>query len=508
MTTSGPVPAAGRALNDVESFGGTAAEDDDIERFFVKTPTFTDIIEGKKHLVVGRKGAGKTALYLAVRNQARSEGKLSKGLTFAQYPWAAHYRYASPDVDTTERFVAPWTFLILIAAWSEICAAPPQYLNRQQSKAVGEVREFIENNYGTTTLNFKSVFPSGGLRLEALTVAPSATGVSGGSADFRRETQQLGGSLLRINEWMENKLRSVSDALADTFILFDELDLGFDASSQDHRDRTIGLLLAMRGFISGVTRSGVPIHPVVFIRSDIFNLLRFEGKNKIVNAEAIELEWHDDLRHSGASLKHLLDWRVKETLKIRHIDQAWNYAFDAQLARGTQHKFQHMTFRTFRRPRDVIQFANMALLAAQTRHRDRGVPDEDPRISNEDLKNARVPYSTYLLRELDDEIQTVDANWTQYVDVIREVGASKFSLADYRRAYDKRVKKEKINRSAEGCLEFLYLYSVIGFQKAVTGAGITQQFRYQDESVTFDIEAPWFHVHRGLKETLGITETL
>jgi len=432
---------------------------------------------------------------------------LAVGLSFAQYPWAAHYRYAAPDLDTTERFVAPWTFLMLVSAWERICARPPDYTSRHQDIAIGQVRKFIAQNYGSTDFNFKAVFPAGGLDLSELKVEPGAAGAKAGSVNLKRSGESLGASLLRINEWMEKKLEVIQPLLQETYVLFDELDLGFEADKEDHRDRTIGLLLAMRGFIARVTRKGIPIHPVVFIRSDIFDLLRFADKNKIVNAEAIELEWHDDLRHTGASLKHLLDWRIKETLAVPSVEDAWNYAFDPQVTRGTQHKFQHMTFRTFKRPRDIIQFANSALKVAQERCVASPTPGEDARISNEDIKKARTPYSTYFYRELDDEIQTVEPTWTRYIDVVREVGAAKFTLAAYSEAHEKLSAKAAINRTPEDCLEFLYQYSVIGFERAVTKAGIIQQFRYLDEAVSFDSTAPSFQTHRALKEWLGITET-
>ena len=55
-----------RSLLEVRDFGGTAAEDDDIKTFFVRTPAFDELANGKKHVVVGRKGSGKTALYLCL----------------------------------------------------------------------------------------------------------------------------------------------------------------------------------------------------------------------------------------------------------------------------------------------------------------------------------------------------------------------------------------------------------------------------------------------------------
>lgn len=50
-------------LADISYFGDVAAEQDaDVLSYFLKTPAIDEIVSGKKHLVLGRKGSGKTAL--------------------------------------------------------------------------------------------------------------------------------------------------------------------------------------------------------------------------------------------------------------------------------------------------------------------------------------------------------------------------------------------------------------------------------------------------------------
>ncbi|GGL18193.1 P-loop ATPase, Sll1717 family [Mangrovihabitans endophyticus] len=496
-----------RNLNEVESFGGTAAEDDDIERFFVETPAFSLLTSGRRHLVVGRKGSGKTALYLAVRNSAGRESSLSVGLTFKQYPWAAHLKYASTEVDSTERFVSSWLFLMLIETFSSVIKAAGPGLDRHQRRALDDVSKFLRHNYGTTDLDFRHLFPAGGLRLDKIDVKPEVLKNSLGGFTQSRTGESLGATLTRINDWLFAKLEVLNSKTPKTYVLFDELDLGFEPEKAEYLDRVTGLLLAMRYFVSRITRNGIPVHPVVFLRTDIFDLLHFGDKNKIVNAEMVELAWHDQLERTGASLKHLLDWRIKEELEVKNLDEAWGKAFDDQLTRGTQHKFQHMTFRTFLRPRDVIQFANLALSAAKSRGPREGVPNEDLRISNSDVKAARVPYSNYFRRELDDEIAAVEPAWQSYLEVLRIVGAAKFERSDYEAAFEVARRKFELKLSIEDSLSLLYQFSILGFERAVTGAGLIYQFRYIDPSVPFESDAAYFYVHRGLKETLGLTET-
>lgn len=55
-------------------------------------------------------------------------------------------------------------------------------------------------------------------------------------------------------------------------------------------------------------------------------------------------------------------------------------------------------------------------------------------------------------------------------------------------------------------MSFLYRYSIIGFERAVTGRGRFHQFKYEAPTVLFDPDADSFMVHRALQEELGITK--
>ena len=125
----------------------------------------------------------------------------------------------------------------------------------------------------------------------------------------------------------------------------------------------------------------------------------------------------------------------------------------------------------------------------------------------DDLKAARVPYSNYFRDELDDEISAVDASWQRLLDILRRVGSARFLLEEYSTAYEFVTNRSPLELTVEDSLGFLYRYSIIGFERAITGAGIIHQFKYQDEAVSFEADAASFLVHRALKETLGLTET-
>jgi len=100
----------------------------------------------------------------------------------------------------------------------------------------------------------------------------------------------------------------------------------------------------------------------------------------------------------------------------------------------------------------------------------------------------------------------VESDWKDYLEVLRRIGAMRFTGDAFRKAYAATKKRVEFTLSEEEMLAFLYRYSIVGFERAVGGAGLVEHFRYQDEAVRFNPEARGFLVHRGLKEALELRE--
>src|SRR5690242_9573701 len=53
-----------RSLADVDSFGGTDADNDDLLlRAFEDHEAYQDVLSFKRHMIIGKKGSGKTAIF-------------------------------------------------------------------------------------------------------------------------------------------------------------------------------------------------------------------------------------------------------------------------------------------------------------------------------------------------------------------------------------------------------------------------------------------------------------
>lgn len=494
-----------KRITDVKSFGAIAAEDDDIKRYFVQTPAFREITGGERQIIIGRKGAGKTALYLAVIDAASDGQYFAEGLTFRDYPWALHAKYAHEGVASYERFLDSWRFLTYMQVFKVLLTESerPSRYGKDAKSALDAVEKFIQRNWGVIAFDHKKTFPSGGFRLDGVKIAPSVLGNSAGGVEVKQQEGGLGETLVRLNEWLWNSLVTVGAAAPKTLVLFDELDAGYDPSAEDYLDRVIGLLLAIRRLSRDFKTADLPFGAIGFLRSDIFDNLHFGDKNKLIDANAITIEWNDKLEHEGTSLKELIDHRISEELRTGKHPDPWSCAFDGDVMRGTQHKFHHMAFRTFLRPRDVIKFANCALDEAKNRI---AHGDKNALITNDDVRAARDPYSKYLLNELDDEISAGYPAWNDYLEILKTIGTTRFSRVGFHDAYQRVNRRSKITLDEDQLLEFFYRYSILGFERAAGGAGLEQHFRYQGESVRLNPDAREFMVHRGLKEALELKD--
>jgi hypothetical protein len=498
-----------KMLREVKDFGAIAAEDDDLRRFFVQTPVYEELLRGERQVVVGRKGSGKTALYLALIDRTDGSSFFARGLAFSDYPWALHARYAHEAKTGHDRFLSSWRFLAFMEIFKVLLTQEKRearYSNSDAKAALAAVEKFIQANWGAIAFDYKKTFPSGGFKLTGLSFAPQVMGFALGGLNIDRDGS-LSETLERLNEWLWNALVVIGANSPTIYVLFDELDAGYTPTAEDYVDRVTGLLLAVRRMARDFRAAALPYHAIAFLRSDIYDNLHFGDKNKLTETNVTQLAWNDDLAdYFGSSLSQLIDHRIREAMDLPSGENdPWSKAFESDLMRGTQHKFNHMTFRTYLRPRDIIQFSNEAL--REYKKRVTTSPGNGASlINNLDIINARKAYSRYLLKELDDEIATVTPRWSDYLEVLRRIKATRFTRQAFEEAYAAVHQMLPPDVSVEELLQFLYRYSIIGFERAAGASGLEIHFRYLDESIRFNPDAKAFMVHRGLKEALELRD--
>lgn len=478
-----------RELYKLESFGDVAAEDDAVLEYFLSTNAVEKIEKGKAFLVLGRKGTGKTAIVRYFTE--RQGGALAKALNLRGYPWNVHAQRVDRGASDIEAYVSSWRYLIAAQLGALALSQPKSLSNPKASSLV----RFYKDNYGGIEPRLTDILRPNKLRLSKFSLKPSIMGNQLGGVDLDRESKshQLGLELNALSTSIMDTVLEVAQyaELGPLSLHFDELDQGMSTLDDSRSRMLIGLVIAAREIRRDSEKIGGKINPVIYLRSDLWEEIKFSDKNKISQGLTLHLEWED------SGLKELVEERLRAKLSQ---NARWDHIAASDLVRGSQTKWNHILARTFLRPRDVISFLNSSLNQAKTR---------DPKarnIINEDIVNSRDEYSSYLKKELDDEITPHWPYWDDALKACSAISTLTFERENFVEEYRRR-RTAKNDVTPEEALRLLYRFSVVGYEKRSGYGGSSWAFQYTSPEAGWDNAATRFKVHLGLKEYAKLRET-
>ncbi|WP_146207270.1 P-loop ATPase, Sll1717 family [Nocardioides silvaticus] len=483
------------SLDAIDNFGGIDADGDALLRAcFTNHESYVSARDMSKFLVLGRKGAGKTAIYkqLILTNEPDT---FSYGYSFDDYPWHHHDLQAEVGVPEERRYIHSWKYLILMGL-SKIL------LNYDQSQpwsvsvmdSIGALENFVVDSYGSRDPDYSQLFSpgkelrfKGGLNLKFAQIQAERVSI-----------EDLPVHIQAINRAVQDHVLAALNPNNNYYICFDQLDLGFSTVDEKYGQRLTGLLIAARDLFVAAKEAGKRFNPVIFLRDDIYQDLQFEDKNKITENYSTRLHW--EVEGPGLTLKQLMERRFTEVLG-NGTAVTWEQVFDESPETrmpGRQSKYQHICDRTLLRPRDMIKFCNEIL---KEHRRDE---DGSPLFGNPAIHAARDPYSDYLLNEIDDEIAKHVPMYKDYLEVLKIVGSEKFEFTAFADVFDQR--EELAGHSPMDALAELFAFSVISYLRpGGRGGGSEYVWRYKDPRARFDSNIDSFRVHPGFKEVLGLT---
>ncbi len=480
-----------------EAFGSIdALQDDLLCSCFEQHEAYLNMLNFSKFLAIGKKGAGKTAIFKMIIG-IRQHDVFTEGYNLNDYPWNYHNLQARIGVPDSEKYIQSWMYLLLISV-SKILLNVDQSVpfDSESSTSIEILRSFIVDSYGTAKPDIVNIFsPLRKLKLSAL------------SAGFGNYGIQLPAEVIEMKDlpiMIQDVNRTLLDAVLKCvnpshkyYICFDELDIGFDPN-ENYFNQIIGLLRAARTFNLAAAQANKQISICVFLRDDIYDVLRFEDKRKFTANCVTRIEWDSD--RTNNTLQSLMSKRFSSLLSDAGENIGWNNVFDSKSINGKYTKYSYIAEMTCLRPRDIIDYCNLILDAYKKRAR-RGANNY---FENSDIVAARSIYSRNLLEEFDDEVHKHLPNYESYLDIIKKLGKSKFTFSEFKKIYDMHIEANDCN--AEECLLNLYKFSIIGnYIIGGTRGGSQKVFKYKDARNQLDIELPII-VHPGLVPTLGIRE--
>ena len=485
-----------RNLLDVVSFGSIEAPTDRVLlEAFEDHPTYRRAIAFTHPIIIGRKGAGKSAIFKKLVAESRDDF-VSAGFGFSDYPWAYHNQQKELNVPEEECFRESWKFFIAMMFCKLVVANKTKVdTSISSSLAIRQIESFIKDSYGDGISPARIFSPGRKLKFSGqLKIA--GFGAQAETVDV----EHLPKFYSEINRMIFDLLAAVLPKERTFCVCFDELDIGFSPKDKNYVSRLIGLIRATKyvndRFANEERKSGV----VLLLRDDIWHILRFEDKNKISQGSLGEIKWSVNGDHH--SLKSLMERRFSATIG-QGKPVRWEDVFDNQNMPQFKSKLDYIAERGFQRPRDIIAYCNFVL--EEFKETSGGNAEIGTRFVNSDVRNAEVKYSKHFLSELEDELHKHSEAYERYFRVLKEMTNVTFSKEEFALEWETRRGLFDSDDNVDRALEALFDFSVVGY--LTTGGerrGSGYVWRYEDSRARFDPNARKYQVHLGLKEEFGL----
>jgi hypothetical protein len=383
------------------NLGATSAENEmrDLERYYLETDQFLKSLRGEAHLVVGRKGSGKSAIFLQIRDAERDKNR-NKNIVLDLKPdgyklikFKERILQFLAEGTYQHTITAFWEYVLLLEICYKILEKDKQRHIHDHSLYDGYRRladlyrvdgydsegdfsermsmlmEKIYSEYQSKYGDNKSVSLSASEVTELLY-----------KHDVKLLKQQLG-------SYLENK-----EVL---WLLFDNIDNGWPTSGLQHEDLLMirALIDATRKIERQFSNSDFKVRSVVFLRNDVFELLVKETSDRGKEASVI-LDWTDsDL------LRELVRLRIVSNGLDENLDfkTAWLRLFVTHY-KGEETS-QFLIDRSLMRPRFLLNLINHCKSFAINLNHEI--------IESSDIEKGVNAYSSDVLRDIGYELRDV-----------------------------------------------------------------------------------------------------
>lgn len=452
---SSPKERLGAGLLSQIDLGSPIAENEtqNLGDYFVRTAEFARAMRAEGAVVVGRKGSGKSAVYLQVaESHARDRRRCVVDLRPASHN-LSEMREAILGVVSAGVFdhtiAAFWQYIMYMEVVLKLREmALPR--SRNDFQLQNKLRE-LEEQFGLDDSIVAGDFTS---RLETaiqkvITTIQSLDDV----ADVRSKLTNI------MFEQPIPRLRAAIEDLStfaeDIVLLIDDLDKGWPPRQVEAHDvSTIKHLIEVLNRIQrDLSKKQISFKHLLFLRSDIYEKLVEEtsdrGKYNVIN-----VDWSDPKQ-----LEHLLRQRVINNIEPSRQDDAWN-ALNPVLETG-QHAIECMIESSLRRPRFLIDLCERTLSTAINRGHET--------VDSDDVEEGLRQMSLYLVSDFGYEMRDV-AGTPEDIFYLFIGKAGPLSDAEVREI----LSTDEFKLSVDETIELLLWYGFLG----VTGPGGEAIFIY------------------------------
>ncbi|WP_049631420.1 P-loop ATPase, Sll1717 family [Cellvibrio sp. pealriver] len=382
--------------------GATSAENEmrTLESYYLKTDQFLKALRGEANIVVGRKGSGKSAIFLQVRDRERNKkGNVVLDLKPDGYKLIKFKELILSFLEEgtfQHTIMAFWEYVLLL----EICYKILEK-DREQHKhdhTLYEPYRALADLYHADGYETEGDFSE---RMGSLMekISTEYRSQHGSETNVRLSASKLT-EMLYCHD-VRDLSKQVIDYMANKdvcWLLFDNIDKGWPTSGLEHEDLLIirGLIDATKKIERQFEKSNIAVHTIVFLRNDVYELLVQETSDRGKDASVL-LDWTDpDL------LRELVRLRIVSNSinGNNNFDSLWPKIFVSHYS--GEESSQYLIDRSLMRPRFLLNLINQCKSFAINLNHER--------VLEEDIEKGLIAYSTDLLTDIGYEINDVENN--------------------------------------------------------------------------------------------------
>lgn len=483
----------------------SAERDKNLVNYFYDAGVSKKLVDSdKQYLLLGRKGAGKTAVYLNMLcrpGDVFKDRDLVVGMSLQSYNWQAHHLLGNSQKAGGFQHRDSWRFVLCvesIRAISEHYKKLGLVLPKPLKKAEGVLEKLFSGAIPSwfDMLGTK-LFGLSTAKLPAFGLGEDGIEVGGGEISFEAVKEdltlrgQMNKNIDNLTNWFEDALKSCPGDLR-VFLIFDRLDEAWTTDFVEESKSIIsGLLHASEHVLQ---KFGGRVRPLVFLREDIFSTFDINDRNKLRE------DCSESLRWTYEEIEKLVLKRINYYASVSGVEPiaVLQDIFSDKEIRSRATPAKHIYNRTMGRPRDMVAFLGRTIKVAKEEelfHGDTG------KIISKAIYNAEPGYSDYLYEELSDEWRSQKPNFHDYLATLENLRYAAITTEELNQAL---AAKGLVADRAEfrTVVRFLFENSIIGIT-----VGDSKQWRYRcfypnQAFVDTDI----IKTHPGLIKRLGLTE--
>lgn len=467
--------------------GKNDAKLDSLEKYFYDCGHIQEIKKQNKFFVIGRKGAGKSAIACYAKKHLE-EKMYVEIISFRDIPTQLMEQFYDERFAASNKYTVLWNF-ILAVEMSKILLDSTKI----ETNARNKIKFFLELINPTLKDNPKDYLNN----VKSLGWSVSAgvgTPLASANVDVKKETLYAE-KYVNVIDYTNDLLNELIKAfpLDENFhLFFDELDDNYQ-DEDNYKNMIIALFKATMDFNSKIFNQNKKASAVILLRDDIYEKLTYADKNKWRDF-GIFLDWKPskNRRWDEQELFKIANERIGASIDgVAHNGvNYWSKIFTTENISEDENAFDFIISRTFFRPRDIIQYVKSALEVAVGQNK--SIIDKNV-IEETDLK-----YGEWFKGELVDELFPVIMEIQEIFNLFKINYKCVFYKKDIEDIFARHKLMTKYTISE--LLQILYNYSIIGqFMDAKYPV-----FKYRNPGISLNEENK-LCLHYGLRCGLGFS---